>query len=255
MKLSFKYDKIINATTDKIKVYFKDGVVASLPAVTGIPFFGCGGVVSFDSEALSSDSIVVVPQGSHNIEPGIFCSLTIPGMTLANGLYGPGTDNNDYGIQIISENPHNNMTRASVYPFPPISGGLITNDVLRFTSSLAGQVTTVMYYTFQYNQDITTAFKLKLGLSGFFGTATVEGQNGCAGAIFIFAQTSHRFFPDLELAPFSSIPKNTLCTIALSGAQTPSNPNQLSRSIRSRLSKRQMEMMLALQHFLYLNLT
>ena len=116
------------------------------------------------------------------------------------------------------------MTRASVYPFPAISGGLITNDVLRFTSSLAGQVTTVMYYTFQYNQDITTAFKLKLGLSGFFGTATVEGQNGCAGATFIFAQTSHRFFPDLELAPFSSIPKNTLCTIALSGAQTPSSP-------------------------------
>ena len=130
VKLSFKYDKTINATTDKIKVYFKDGVVASLPAVTGIPFSGCGSVVSFDSEALSSDSIVIVPQGSHSIEPGIFCSLTIPGMTIANGLYGPGNDNNDYGIQIISESPHNNMTRASVYPFPAISGGLITNDVL-----------------------------------------------------------------------------------------------------------------------------
>ena len=218
IKLSFKYDKTINATTDKIKVYFKDGVVTSLPAKNNIPFSGCGSVTSFNSEALSSNSITIVPQGSNYIEPGLFCSLTIPGMTISNGLYGPGSTDGEYGIQIISEDPYHNMTRAPIYPFPPISGGAITSDEVRFTSPLAGQVATVIHYTFQYNQDITTEFKIKLVLSGFSGTATLGGRNGCAGTTFTVTIGN---FPNLELVPSSSIPKNTLCTIALNGGITP----------------------------------
>ena len=40
----FHYDKIIESEADKIKLYFKNGLIELCNAVTGLPFSGCGNI-------------------------------------------------------------------------------------------------------------------------------------------------------------------------------------------------------------------